>query len=156
MTTNAERHRRTKTRITPEQHGDAPVWCDYTAEGQSCIVEAIFAVAEALEQNDEDTSPEAVHAECLFYALKPASLPWADQYDLATHLLERLADRLYDDAGGFEWTYAQAQRDTLAGHLAPALGYLASIVNVMVCDDDTAIDVSLDFVREVLGQEAKP
>lgn len=156
MTTNAERHRRTKTRITSEQHGDAPVWCDYTVEGRPCIVEAISAVAKALEQNDEDTSPEAVHAECLFYATEPIALP-IDAYDLATKILEGLADHLYDKmcTVSDEWSYTIGQRDALARALAPAMDYLCTL-DLGHKPANIAIDVSLDFVREVLGQEAKP
>ena len=154
--TNKEQHARAKTRITPQQHGDKQVWCDYTCEVQPCIVEAIYKIASTLEECGDDASPESVQAECLFYDLAPASLPWSDQYDLASHLLEGMADRFYNDAAGAEWTYTAEQRNALAAHLAPVLSHLASLVNVVVPDEDRAIDVSVDFVREVLEQEPKP
>ena len=158
MTTDAERHRRAKTRLTPEQHGERPVWCDYTSHLRESVAEAVYEVALRIEECGEDLTPEAVQSECLFYAIKPTALPW-DRHDVARNILEKLADHLYDDsprAEEAEWTYTDAQRDALAHALSPAMDYLATLDLGHEPDDDTAIDVGLEFVREVLEQEPHP
>lgn len=156
MTTDAERHKRAKNRLTPEQHGERPVWCDYTNHPRECVAEAVYQVALRIEECGENPTPEAVQSECLLYAAKPIALPW-DRCDVARSILEKLADHLYDDTPRDpEWTYTDAQRDALAHALAPAMDYLATLDLGHEPDDDTAIDVSLDFVREVLEQEPKP
>lgn len=96
MTTDAERHKRAKNRLTPEQHGERPVWCDYTNHPRECVAEAVYQVALRIEECGENPTPEAVQSECLLYAAKPIALPW-DRCDVARSILEKLADHLYDD-----------------------------------------------------------
>jgi hypothetical protein len=152
MTTDKQRHALAKTR-TGESHV-GQVWCDYTTHLRECVAEAVYQVALCMEECGEGLTPEAVQARCLLYAIKPVPLPW-DRQDMAQSLLEKLADHLYDDsprADDPEWTYTDAQRDALAHALTPALDYLATLDLGHEPDDDRAIDVSLDFVREILTQ----
>jgi len=152
MTTDKQRHALAKSRADESHVGQ--VWCDYTTQPRKSVAEAVYHVALCMEECDEGLTPEAVQASCLLYAVKPVPLPW-DRQDVARSLLEKLADHLYDDsprAEDAEWTYTDAQRDALAHALSPAMDYLATLDLGHEPDDDTAIDVSLDFVREILAQ----
>jgi len=150
MTTDKQRHKRAETRADESHVGQ--VWCDYTTHTRECVAEAVYQVARRMEECGEGLTSEAVQAKCLLYAVKPIPLPW-DRQGMAHSLLERLADHLYRRCeGGDDWGYTDAQRDALAHALTPALDYLATLDLGHELDDDRAIDVSLDFVREILAQ----